>query len=133
MPCFAVVASSPLLHAPHPSWPPFTLPVQASSTAHLITEVSLIHLSPPTSHCFIKPPLTAPRSPLTPLAAPSQPSRRLGPLGPTWLPVPHLAAAQATKKGRVDMLVQSTDKNFLVPVGGAILASNDKVEPGPGG
>jgi len=33
---------------------------------------------------------------------------------------------EATKKGRVDMLVQSTDKNFLVPVGGAILASNDK-------
>jgi len=33
---------------------------------------------------------------------------------------------EAVKKGRVDVIVQSTDKNFLVPVGGAILACNDK-------
>lgn len=30
---------------------------------------------------------------------------------------------QACRKGRVDLYVQSTDKNFLVPVGGAIIAS----------
>ncbi|CAG2062651.1 unnamed protein product, partial [Timema podura] len=29
-------------------------------------------------------------------------------------------------KGRVDAFVQSTDKNFLVPVGGAIIAGFDK-------
>ncbi|XP_050420552.1 O-phosphoseryl-tRNA(Sec) selenium transferase [Adelges cooleyi] len=32
----------------------------------------------------------------------------------------------ASKKGRVDVFVQSTDKNFLVPVGGAIIAGFDK-------
>lgn len=32
---------------------------------------------------------------------------------------------QACRKGRVDMYVQSTDKNFLVPVGGAIVASSN--------
>jgi O-phospho-L-seryl-tRNASec:L-selenocysteinyl-tRNA synthase len=30
----------------------------------------------------------------------------------------------ASRKGRVDMIVQSTDKNFMVPVGGAVLASS---------
>lgn len=33
---------------------------------------------------------------------------------------------EATRKGRVDAFVQSTDKNFLVPVGGAIVAGTDK-------
>lgn len=33
---------------------------------------------------------------------------------------------EASRKGRVDAFVQSTDKNFLVPVGGAIVASFDK-------
>lgn len=36
---------------------------------------------------------------------------------------------QADKKGRVDVLISSTDKNFMVPVGGSILyapASKDK-------
>lgn len=31
---------------------------------------------------------------------------------------------EATRVGRVDAFVQSTDKNFLVPVGGAIVASS---------
>ena len=35
------------------------------------------------------------------------------------------AINQACNRGRVDAFVQSTDKNFLVPVGGAILASSD--------
>lgn len=30
------------------------------------------------------------------------------------------------RKGRVDAFVQSTDKNLLVPVGGAIIAGFDK-------
>lgn len=34
---------------------------------------------------------------------------------------------EAARKGRVDAFVQSTDKNFLVPVGGAIVAGFDKV------
>lgn len=29
----------------------------------------------------------------------------------------------AARKGRVDAVVQSTDKNFLVPVGGALVAA----------
>ena len=29
----------------------------------------------------------------------------------------------AWRKGRVDAVVQSTDKNFMVPVGGAIVAA----------
>ncbi|KYQ51108.1 O-phosphoseryl-tRNA(Sec) selenium transferase [Trachymyrmex zeteki] len=33
---------------------------------------------------------------------------------------------EASRKGRVDAFVQSTDKNFLVPVGGAIIGSFDK-------
>ncbi|KOO35236.1 o-phosphoseryl-tRNA selenium transferase, partial [Chrysochromulina tobinii] len=33
------------------------------------------------------------------------------------------AIAAASKHGRLDAFIQSTDKNFLVPVGGAILAS----------
>nr|CAD7269100.1 unnamed protein product [Timema shepardi] len=33
---------------------------------------------------------------------------------------------EAARKGRVDAFVQSTDKNFLVPVGGAIIAGFDK-------
>lgn len=36
------------------------------------------------------------------------------------------ALNEACRTGRVDLVVQSTDKNFLVPVGGAIIA-------GPGG
>lgn len=32
---------------------------------------------------------------------------------------------EATRVGRVDAFVQSTDKNFLVPVGGAIVASSN--------
>lgn len=31
------------------------------------------------------------------------------------------------RKGRIDVFVQSTDKNFLVPVGGAIIAGFDKI------
>ena len=33
---------------------------------------------------------------------------------------------QAARVGRVDAFVQSTDKNFMVPVGGAIIAGFDK-------
>lgn len=33
---------------------------------------------------------------------------------------------EASRKGRVDAFVQSTDKNFLVPVGGAVIGSFDK-------
>ena len=32
---------------------------------------------------------------------------------------------EATRVGRIDAFVQSTDKNFLVPVGGAIVASSN--------
>lgn len=34
------------------------------------------------------------------------------------------AVSQAWRRGRVDAVVQSTDKNFLVPVGGAVLTSS---------
>jgi len=30
----------------------------------------------------------------------------------------------AWRKGRVDAVVQSTDKNFMVPVGGAVIAAS---------
>ena len=33
---------------------------------------------------------------------------------------------QAARIGRVDAFIQSTDKNFLVPVGGAIVAGFDE-------
>jgi O-phospho-L-seryl-tRNASec:L-selenocysteinyl-tRNA synthase len=33
---------------------------------------------------------------------------------------------QAAKKGRIDAVIQSTDKNFMVPVGGAIIAGPDE-------
>jgi O-phospho-L-seryl-tRNASec:L-selenocysteinyl-tRNA synthase len=33
--------------------------------------------------------------------------------------------SSAMTQGRVDAFVQSTDKNFMVPVGGAIIASSD--------
>ena len=33
--------------------------------------------------------------------------------------------ARASRVGRVDVVVASTDKNFLVPVGGAVVAGND--------
>jgi len=33
--------------------------------------------------------------------------------------------SQAQRVGRVDVFVQSTDKNFLVPVGGAVIAGFD--------
>ncbi len=32
--------------------------------------------------------------------------------------------AAAWRKGRVDAVVQSTDKNFMVPVGGAVIAAS---------
>lgn len=32
---------------------------------------------------------------------------------------------EAMREGRVDVCIQSTDKNFLVPVGGAVVASAD--------
>jgi len=35
------------------------------------------------------------------------------------------ACMQAQRVGRVDVFVQSTDKNFLVPVGGAVVAGFD--------
>ena len=35
--------------------------------------------------------------------------------------------AQAQRVGRLDVFVQSTDKNFLVPVGGAVVAGFDPV------
>lgn len=34
--------------------------------------------------------------------------------------------SQAARIGRVDAFVQSTDKNFMVPVGGAIVAGFDE-------
>ena len=33
---------------------------------------------------------------------------------------------QANRVGRLDLFVQSTDKNFLVPVGGAVVAAFDE-------
>lgn len=33
---------------------------------------------------------------------------------------------EASRKGRVDAFVQSTDKNFLVPVGGAVIGAFDR-------
>lgn len=36
--------------------------------------------------------------------------------------------SQADKKGRIDLIVSSTDKNFMVPVGGALIySSNEKL------
>ena len=32
----------------------------------------------------------------------------------------------AVRKGRVDAIIQSTDKNFMVPVGGSIVAAPSK-------
>lgn len=37
-----------------------------------------------------------------------------------------LVLLQAQRVGRVDVFVQSLDKNFLVPVGGSIIAGFDK-------
>lgn len=35
---------------------------------------------------------------------------------------------QSNKKGRIDVLISSTDKNFMVPIGGSIVySSNDKI------
>lgn len=34
--------------------------------------------------------------------------------------------SESCRLGRVDAFIQSTDKNFMVPVGGAIVASQDK-------
>ena len=34
--------------------------------------------------------------------------------------------ARASRVGRVDVVVASTDKNFLVPVGGAVVAGNNE-------
>ena len=39
--------------------------------------------------------------------------------------MPFLPLLQAARIGRVDAFIQSTDKNFLVPVGGAIVAGFD--------
>jgi len=39
--------------------------------------------------------------------------------------ITHLIS-EAIRVGRVDAFIQSTDKNFLVPVGGAIIAGPDK-------
>ena len=33
---------------------------------------------------------------------------------------------EAARVGRLDLFVQSTDKNYLVPVGGALIAGFDK-------
>lgn len=41
------------------------------------------------------------------------------------------AIAAASRHGRLDAFVQSTDKNFLVPVGGAIVATASKDHGGP--
>jgi len=41
------------------------------------------------------------------------------------------AIASASRHGRLDAFVQSTDKNFLVPVGGAIVASADATHGAP--
>lgn len=35
----------------------------------------------------------------------------------------HVQVTAAWRRGRVDAVVQSTDKNFLVPVGGAVVAA----------
>lgn len=37
-----------------------------------------------------------------------------------------LCVLQAHRIGRVDAFVQSTDKNFMVPVGGAVVASSSE-------
>jgi len=39
------------------------------------------------------------------------------------LPPACLQVCSAWRKGRVDAVVQSTDKNFMVPVGGAVIAA----------
>ncbi|EFN58500.1 hypothetical protein CHLNCDRAFT_19872 [Chlorella variabilis] len=43
--------------------------------------------------------------------------------GPTAAPWSCLQVCSAWRKGRVDAVVQSTDKNFMVPVGGAVIAA----------
>ena len=35
--------------------------------------------------------------------------------------------AQANKVGKVDVIISSTDKNFMVPVGGSLIYSADEV------
>ena len=35
-----------------------------------------------------------------------------------------ILSLQAHRRGRVDAFVQSTDKNFMVPVGGSVVASS---------
>ena len=42
------------------------------------------------------------------------------------LRTPAKAIAAASKHGRLDLFIQSTDKNFLVPVGGAVVATCSK-------
>eukprot|EP00392_Amoebophrya_sp_AT5.2_P016249 g16507.t1 len=42
------------------------------------------------------------------------------------------AIETASRKGRVDVVIQSTDKNFMVPVGGAIICA-PAMRPPPGG
>ena len=36
-----------------------------------------------------------------------------------------ISCSQAHRLGRVDAFVQSTDKNFMVPVGGSVVASSN--------
>lgn len=38
----------------------------------------------------------------------------------------HAQVTSAWRKGRVDAVVQSTDKNFMVPVGGAVVAAGNQ-------
>ena len=46
-------------------------------------------------------------------------------VGPTVFFSLFQAIASASRHGRLDCFIQSTDKNFLVPVGGAIVATAD--------
>lgn len=41
-------------------------------------------------------------------------------------PIPVLKKLGHNMQGRVDVYVQSTDKNFMVPVGGSVVAGPDK-------
>lgn len=42
-----------------------------------------------------------------------------------WVSAVSSHSFQAIRTGRVDAFVQSMDKNFLTPVGGAVIASGD--------
>ncbi len=45
---------------------------------------------------------------------------------PLYLLAPPPSFPQATRVGRLDAFVQSTDKNLMVPVGGAVVASHSE-------